>query len=310
VFVIALSTTSYDTAFGSGSTARYLNGTLKRQSMLLGGYESLGAGGLPDYLAMIGGQPPNSETQAGCATYAEFPTNATPDKAGIVSAAGCVYPNTVLTIGDQVTSSGRQWKAYIEGIGPQACPHPDSNALDSTPPPHSGANYDTRHNPFIYYHSLLDLGGCASDDVSITQLSRDLLKASSTPAYSYIAPDGCADATSVSCPGGGAVGLPAEDAFLKQWVPRITASAAYKQGGALLIVFAPPIGTPGVVSSSDGPLPTGVLVLSSKTPRGQIVSAVYNPYSVLRVTDELLGLKPLGLATKAKSFTSKAFSGS
>jgi hypothetical protein len=52
-----------------------------------------------------------------------------------------------------------------------------------------------------------------------------------------------------------------------------------------------------------------VLVLSPKTPHDQIVSTVYNPYSVLRVTDELLGYKPLGLAAKAKSFVSKAFSG-
>jgi hypothetical protein len=309
VFVVALSTTSYDAAFGPGSSARYLNGTLKRQGTFLGGYESLGADGLPDYLAMIGGQPPNPDTEAGCAAYAEFPTTATSDKAGIVSAAGCVYPNTVLTIGDQVTSSGGQWKAYVAGIGSQACPHPDSNAIDSTPPPHSGATYDTRHNPFIYYHSLLDLGGCASDDVSITQLSRDLSKASSTPTYSYIAPDACGEATAVSCPGGGAAGLPAEDAFLKQWVPRITASPAYKQGGALLIVFAPPIGTPGTTPTSNQSVPTGVLVLSPKTPHDQIVSTVYNPYSVLRVTDELLGYKPLGLAAKAKSFVSKTFSG-
>ena len=31
----------------------------------------------------------------------------------------------------------------------------------------AGSDYATRHNPFIYFHSLLDLGGCSSNDVGI-----------------------------------------------------------------------------------------------------------------------------------------------
>ncbi len=53
--------------------------------------------------------------------------------------------------------------------------------------PGTGAQYDARHNPFIYFHSLLDLGDCATDDVSLDQLSRNLRSTSKTPAYAYIA---------------------------------------------------------------------------------------------------------------------------
>jgi hypothetical protein len=310
VFVIALSTTSYDAAFGPTSAARYLNRTLKSEGTLLGGYESLGGGALPDYLAMISGQPPNADTRAGCPTYSDFAADAKPAADGTVPGDGCVYPNTALTIGDQMTSAGHQWRAYIDDLGPTACPHPDSGAVDDAPPRGAGVSYAGRHNPFIYFHSLLDLGSCASDDVSLTRLTHDLASSSATPEFAYIAPNACADAGAGSCPGGGATGLAAEDAFLRQWVPRITASKAYKDGGALLITFAPPGSTPGTAPNPDSPIPTGALVLSHVTPRNQIVSAVYNPYSVLRTTEDLLGLKPLGLAAKARSFVSKAFSGS
>jgi phosphatidylinositol-3-phosphatase len=307
VFVIGLSTTSYDAAFGSGSVAHYLNHTLKPQGTLLGGYQSLGRTSLPDYLALISGQPANADTESGCPTYADFPSDAKLAADGTVAADGCVYPNTVLTIGDQVTAAGHVWKAYVDDLGSTACPHPDSGAVDDAQPRGAGALYDGRHNPFIYFHSLLDLGGCASNDVSLTQLPRDLRKSSTTPTYAYLAPDSCAEASAVSCPGGGKVGLAAEDAFLKRWVPEITRSAAYKQGGAILITFAPPLGTIGTKPTTNEPIPTGALVLSRFTPKDQILSTIYDPDSVLRVTDDLLGLKPLGLAAKAKSFVAKAF---
>ena len=202
VFVIALSTTSYDAAFGSGSVAHYLNHTLKPQGTLLGGYQSLGRTALPDYLALVSGQPANADTDSGCPTYADFPSDATPAANGTIAADGCVYPNTVLTIGDQVTSAGHAWKAYMEDLGSTACPHPDSGAVDDAQPHGAGALYDGRHNPFIYFHSLLDLGGCASNDVSLTQLPRDLRSSSKTPAYAYLAPDACADAAVATCPDG------------------------------------------------------------------------------------------------------------
>jgi hypothetical protein len=127
------------------------------------------------------------------------------------------------------------------------------------------------------------------------------------PPAGGAAPDACAEATAVSCPDGGKVGLAAEDAFLKKWVPAITQSAAYKQGGALLITFAPPIGTIGTRPAANEPIPTGALVLSRSTPKGQILSTIYDPDSVLRVVDDLLGLKPLGMASAARSFEGKAF---
>jgi hypothetical protein len=97
VFVIALSTPSFDAAFGAGSPAHYLNHVLRPKGTLLGGYETLGDAQLPDYLAMISGQAPNPDTNSECPTFAEFAAGAKPGADGQLAGAGCVYPNTVLT---------------------------------------------------------------------------------------------------------------------------------------------------------------------------------------------------------------------
>jgi phosphatidylinositol-3-phosphatase len=314
VFVIALSTPSYASAFGHGSAARYLNDDLRPKGTLLSGYTTLGGAELPDYLAMIGGQAPNADTRANCPSYDEFPSSAKPSKSGEVPGTGCIYPNTALTIGDQVTASGHVWKAYIDDMGATACVHPNSNALDNAPLPGAGSDYDTRHNPFIYFHSLLDLGDCASDDVTLAKLPAALSAASKTPAYAFIAPGACEDAAQASCPDGTPAGLAGEDAFLKTWVPRILQSAAYRKNGVLIIAFAhaaapnPTAGATGATGATDpaGLTRTGALVISRYAQRDRTVSKAYNPYSLLRSVEDMLGLELLAHAKHAKSFVSAA----
>src|SRR6202042_1766173 len=117
---------------------------------------------------------------------------------GLVPGRGCVYPETALTIGDQVSSSGHVWRAYIADMGKQACSHPNSGADDDLALPGTEPGYDTGHNPFIYFHSLLDLGDCATDDVDLSHLTAALDKRSRTAAYSFIAPGKCDDAAATS----------------------------------------------------------------------------------------------------------------
>lgn len=131
MFVIGLPTTSYGDAFGMTSVATYLNRTLAPQGTLLGGYETLGPTPLPDSLGLISGQAPSADTRSGCLTYAEFPSNAKPASDGQRPGAGCVYPNTIITLADQVASDGKTWKGYIEDMGTSTCIHPNSDALDN-----------------------------------------------------------------------------------------------------------------------------------------------------------------------------------
>ncbi len=305
VFILALSTPSFRAAFGDGSVARYLSGTLRREGTLLSGYQTLGSAELPDYVAMVSGQGANADTRAGCPTYAEFPAGAKPAADGAMPGPGCVYPNSVLTIGDQVTASGKQWKAYLDDMGHATCLHPNSGALDDTQLPGAGSQYATRHNPFIYFHSLLDLGDCSNDDVALNQLPKDLRSGASTPTYSFIAPGLCDDASAIACPGGQPGGLAGEDAFLKLWVPRILGSPAYRRDGALIIAFA---ATARATGGSPGasPIRTGALILSRYATRGRTLSASYDAYSLLRSVEDLLGYTSLVHAATAKSFVSTA----
>jgi phosphatidylinositol-3-phosphatase len=299
--MIALSTPSFDAAWGRGSAADYLNRTLKPAGAFLARYESLSSAELPDYLALISGEAPNGDTENECATYSEFPPGRSPAASGQVPGPGSIYPNTITTVADQVTASGQVWKGYIAGLASATCVHPNSGAADDTQLPGAGPQYATVHNPFIFFHSLLDLGGCASDDVSLSQLPHDLRSLQSTPRYSFIAPGACDDGSAQSCPDGQPAGVAGEDAFLREWVPKIERSAAYKDDGLIVIVFAPSGGGAG-----GGPAPTGALVLSPLAARDKRISAVFSPYSILRSTEDLLGYQPLAHAKNANSFVALA----
>jgi hypothetical protein len=195
VFEIALSTHSYSDAFGGRSAAPYLR-SLESKGTLLTGFQSLGASELADYLAMVSGQGPDADTSGDCATYAEFPQSAAAQPDGVVRGNGCVYPETALTIGDQVTASGHFWRAYVADMGTQTCAHPNSNASDGDALPGTQPGYDTAHNPFIYFHSLLDLGDCATDDQDLSRLGPALARQARTATFSFIAPGACEDPAS------------------------------------------------------------------------------------------------------------------
>jgi hypothetical protein len=192
IFEIMLSAPSYKAAFGHKSTLTALH-SLVHKGTLLSGYKTLGSGELADELAAVSGQAPNHDTKLGCTSYVDFPTSAVANKAGVVSGKGCVYPDTALTIGDQVTASGATWGAYVADMGKETCVHPNSGAVDNVLPTGAEPGYDTRHNPFIYFHSLLDLGDCSSDDVDLSKLPKALSHPAKAPAFAYVAPDACAD---------------------------------------------------------------------------------------------------------------------
>lgn len=332
VFVIALGTSSYEAAFGPGSAMPYLGRVLRQKGDLLTGYETLGTTNLPDYLAMVSGQGPNFDTERGCTTYAAFPARSAPNKAGEIPGRGCVYPNTIVTIGDQLDAAGTGWRGYFEGMGTgqpataQSCEHPNSNAVDATltaptttpagvtPPTTTattttpttttpgaaapaGATYLTSENPFVYFHSLLDLGDCTNDDLPLTRLPGALRATAHAPNLVYLAPG--------ATPGG----LAASDAFLKRWVPLVLGSPVYRKDGVLIIVFASSTTRLGAGASFGHPIRTGALVISRYAKAGSTSTARYTPYSVLRSIEDLFALKPLAHAASARSFATVALPG-
>jgi phosphatidylinositol-3-phosphatase len=238
----------------------------------------------------------------------------------------CFYPATTLTLANQLEDAGRTWKAYIEGAETGAtgsCPHPQLGSSEAGQGA-SGANgYDSRRNPFVYFHSLIDGSACAKDDVGIGQLAHDLVGAARTPSLAYIAPGTCDDGSITPCSPGAPAGVGPAEAFLRKVVGEIESSAAYKQGGLIAITSdqAPQSG-PGADSSGccvNAPYPNvsapapalatgsqegapaggkvGLLLISKYVKPGSLnVLGEYNHYSLLLSIENLFGLKPLGYA--------------
>ncbi|MCW3027284.1 MAG: phosphoesterase [Solirubrobacterales bacterium] len=313
VFVITLTSPGYEQTWGPTSPAHYLTTQLRPRGTLLSSYYGIAHLDLPNYIAMISGQPPNAQTAADCTNYAEF-IAPKPDAAGRLEAPGCVYPVTVLTLGDQLTSTRRQWRAYAEDLaaGPkpvQSCRHPSSNQADETQHSRPRDGYAARHNPFVYFHSLLDLGDCASNDLPLTALAADLATPTKTPNYAFIAPNLCHDGSEAPCTDGSPGGLQAADAFLAEWVPKILASPAYQRDGLLVITFsdAPASDTSGCCGATATPGGTpaagggrvGALLLSRFVAPGRESTSSYNHYSLLRTVEDIFGLPRLANAGEA-----------
>jgi phosphatidylinositol-3-phosphatase len=304
VFVISLASPGYEQSLGAQSQMPYLSATLRPKGELLGNYTLLGEAGLPNQIAALSGQPPNSATSAGCPTYAEFGPTTKTDANGVVHGAGCVYSVETLTLADQLGSSRLTWRAYVDGMvdetgAPANCVHPGTDESETATP----GGYAAKQNPFVYFHSLLDLGDCSADDLPIEKLTADLGTTEKTPNYSFIAPTPCDSGATGQCAPGTAEGPASADAFLANWAPKILASPAYKADGLLVVNFGavnPPSTEPGATPPTD-PLRTGALLISPLLTPGSTDGATYNPYSLLRSTEDLFGLDPLGLAAGAKT---------
>jgi hypothetical protein len=289
VFVISLASPGYEAAFGPASAMPYLSGTLRPQGNLLSGYSLLDDATLPNQIAAISGQAPERKTKEECSAY------------------DCLYPVETLTLADQMTAGRFEWHGYMEGMVDEEgklanCVHPEPGGADESPLD----GYAPQANPFVYFHSLLDLGDCALNDVPLTELSGDLSKVESTPSYSLISPDLCNAGVPGQCPAGAPDGAAGADAFLSEWVPKILASPAYEKDGLLIIAFDrldPPDPATSAPASGEG-TKVGALLLSRFASPGATDSAAYDPYSLLRSIEDLFGLEPLGLAAgaKAKSF--------
>ncbi|MFL5872828.1 MAG: alkaline phosphatase family protein [Solirubrobacterales bacterium] len=301
VFLISLASPGYEAAFGSTAQMPYLSATLRPQGVLLTNYSLIDTTALPNEIAAVSGQAPTAATREDCPTYDE-----------LISDNGCVYPVETLSLPDQLAGARLSWHGSFEGMidatgKADNCVHPEPGAAD-TP---TATGYAAKLNPFVFFHSLLDLGDCDENDVPLDGLATDLKKTDSTANFTYLSPSLCSAGFRGTCPEGTADGAAAADAFLAKVVPEILASPAYKKDGLLIVSFgaadpAPP--TDPAVPLPD-PLRAGGLLVSPLLTPGGTDGAAYNPYSLLRSIEDLFALEPLGKAggTKVKSFAS-AFS--
>jgi phosphatidylinositol-3-phosphatase len=245
VFIVMLENEGYGETFGPGSPAKYLN-HLRSEGALAGNYFGTSHFSLGNYIALISGQAPNPATEYDCPQFAEFVSSGfTAD--GQAIGAGCVYPANVPTIASQLEAKGLSWKAYMEDMGNNAqresatCGHPAIGSPDHTQVAQAGDQYASRHDPFVYFHSIIDTASCAQHVVNLRQLGADLKSRAATPNYVFITPNLCHDGHDGghgnACVDGEPGGLVSADRFLAALVPQIMSSPAYRRDGLLIITF-------------------------------------------------------------------------
>ena len=249
VFVIVLENEGFDVTFGPNSKAPFLSQTLPSRGVLLNQYYGTGHVSLDNYIAMLSGQAATPQTRDDCQIYQDFAlTGVTPDGQAISS--GCVYPASIKALPDQLNAVGKTWRAYAEDMGNDpnreaaTCGHPALNTADLTQVSEApsaavplGDQYASRHNPFVYFHSIIDSPDCGSHVVNLNLLPQDLLRESTTPNFVFITPNLCNDGHDAPCKTGQPGGLVSADAFLQKWIPMITNSAAYQRDGLIVINF-------------------------------------------------------------------------
>ena len=245
VFIIVLENQGYESSFGERSPALYLK-SLRQLGASLPNYYGTSHMSLGNYVTMISGQAPNEATNFDCEQFSEFASTGTTAD-GQAIGKGCVYPVNIQTIANQLEHAHLRWKAYMEDMGSNprresaTCGHPRIGAPDNTGNATVGDQYATRHNPFVYFHAIIDQASCAANVVNLDALARDLSTPGATPNYVFITPNLCHDGHdgggSSRCVDGQPGGLVSADAFLQKWVPQILDSPAFKQDGLLVITF-------------------------------------------------------------------------
>jgi len=344
VFVIVLENEGYEATFGDPASDPYLASTLPAEGALLENYYATGHESNDNYISLVSGQPPNAENQADCPLFDEV-TPGTVLEGGIAAGLGCVYPAAVQNIGTQLSAAGRTWKAYQQDMGNDpgreaaACGHPALNSVDETQKGEEGDGYATRHDPFVYFDSVIgEESYCDAHVVALgtpagqmpaaavpgeTGLATDLRRAGRTPTLSFVTPNLCADGHDFPCTNeaSGESALADIDAFLEAWVPKITSSPAYRHGGLLEIVFdeaassdasaccgetpGPGSPLPGITGPGGGR--TGAILLSPHIRPGTVSTTEYNHYSSLASWERLLGVPALADAASAPTFGADVF---
>jgi hypothetical protein len=220
----------------------------------------------------------------GCPSLAAYLLLTSGDTHGICDdRAPRAHPLTGTNVFSQVTTAGRQWRAYAESA-PGPC------ALNNS----RNGRYLVRHVPATYYLNVraecrrwaVPLGtpraGALHDDIAAANL----------PAFGLISPDACNDMHGAPVCPVGRVG--AGDRWLRTWMTEILAGSDYRSGRLTVII------TWDEGNDSENHIPT--LIISSTT-RHVTSPERYTHCSTLRTVETLLQLPLLGCAATAPSMT-------
>jgi phosphatidylinositol-3-phosphatase len=260
IFVIVMENHEYGDVIGRPD-APFVNGLAGRYGLATN-YYAASHPSLPNYFALTAGST-----------------------LGIASDCTTCYVNAT-NIADQVESSGRSWKAYMEDM-PAPCYMGASSG-----------NYAMKHDPFMYYTDIRNNAvRCAAHVVPFTQFGVDMTSGQ-VPNFVWITPNMCNDTH--DCP------VATGDAWLGNVVPRITGSAAFRNGGVLFITWDEGSSNASCCGDAWGGH-VATLVISPRSIPGVRSSIAENHYSLLRTIEDGFGLSHLGSAGWSSSVAMREY---
>ena len=168
------------------------------------------------------------------------------------------------SIFSELTAAGSTWTTYAESM-PVACAR------------FSAGRYAVKHNPAAYYTSIYST--CTAHDLPLGNLFDGpfvrSLRTGDLAAFTLVVPDLCHDTHDCSVATG--------DTWLGRAIDLITTSPAYASGRTALFV------TWDEDDSSHGNH-VGLVVVAPAVPPGITTGAAFTHASLLRTTEQLLGL--------------------
>ena len=249
VFIVVLENQSFSNSISSGSMP-YLNKLADRYGLAVN-YFANTQPSIGDYFWLTTGQ------------------NITNDS----NFSGTVTADNIVR---QLNAAGMTWKAYAQSI-----PSVGWTGGDAYP-------YVKRHNPFAYFSDVLESQTQANRIVGLTQYTQDLSN-NQFPHYSFIIPDQQNNAH--DCPAAipnctNTDKLAAADNFLKTHIDPLIASAAFRQGGLLIITWDESVNS----DTQHGGGHISTVVISSRSKQDFESTTFYQHQSTLRTMAEALGL--------------------
>ncbi len=181
--------------------------------------------------------------------------------------------STVDHLVSYLEKAGISWKTYQEDISGTDCPLSSSGML-------TFRKYAAKHNPFVSFKDVTNDNDpnsayCTAHIRPYSELATDLQN-NTVARYNFIAPNLCNDMHDCSVSTG--------DRWLSREVPKIIASQAYQNNGALFITWDEG------EKKNDGPI--GMIVLSPLAKVNYSNSIHYTHSSTLRTVQEIFGVRP------------------
>jgi hypothetical protein len=198
------------------------------------------------------------------------------------------HQGTKLHLATLLQSAGIEWRAYQEDIDGKSCPLTAVN------------RFAPRHDPFLFFDDVTGGGDpkdptCIAHNRPYTELAADLT-GGKVARYNLITPNLCNDMHDKCAPANDSILQ--GDSWLAAEVPKILASDAYQQGGALFITWD---------ESEKGDFPIGMIALSPSIKKGYTSTKSYSHSSTLRTMQEIFGVTPLLGAAAAAEDLSELF---